>query len=168
MPATYDSIASTTLGSNQTTVEFTSISGSYTDLFLVAMIGNSANNERDLYIQVGNGSYDSGANYSRTFLYGNGTSAASSRTSNNTEWRFFPAVQNNTPSQFVSIHFQNYSNTTTNKTALGRAGFGSNNVGAWVGLWRSTSAINRIKLYCQPTADFVTGSTFTLYGIKAA
>ena len=35
MPATYEPIASTTLGSDAANVEFTSLSGTYTDLIVV-------------------------------------------------------------------------------------------------------------------------------------
>jgi hypothetical protein len=62
--------------------------------------------------------------------------------------------------------------TTTNKTVLIRAGNpagGSGSypgTGAFVGLWRSTSAINYVSLIGNSNS-FKTGSTFTLYGIKA-
>jgi hypothetical protein len=56
-------IATTTLGSSTATITFSSISSAYTDLVLVTqnyMNGSQAN----LFIQVGNGSIDTGANYS--------------------------------------------------------------------------------------------------------
>jgi hypothetical protein len=61
----------------------------------------------------------------------------------------------------------NYSNTTTFKTFLSRTNVASDRVEALVGLWRSTSAITSITLYCGSNS-FVTGSTFTLYGILKA
>jgi hypothetical protein len=65
-------------------------------------------------------------------------------------------------------NIQDYSNTTTYKTALSRY----NNVpyGALdgiVNLWRSTSAINTIQLYLDRSEYFLIGSTFKLYGIQA-
>jgi hypothetical protein len=62
----------------------------------------------------------------------------------------------------------NYSNTTTYKTVLLRSNNASAITVATVGLWRSTSAINTIKIYADGAAVFSVGSTFTLYGIKAA
>lgn len=166
--STYTPIASTTLSSTVSNYTFTSIPQIYTDLILVASIGSSGNDERDLYIRVGNGSGDSGSNYSRTLLYGNGTTASSARTSNNTEFRVFPSLFNNTPNQPLVIHFMNYSNTTTYKTLLTRSGYGTTYTGTMCGLWRSTSAINTIDIYPQPSANLIAGSTFTLYGITAA
>ena len=48
--------------------------------------------------------------------------------------------------------------------------YGTRYVGAQVALWRSTSAINTIKIYTGgPSAgNWSVGSTFTLYGIAAA
>jgi hypothetical protein len=46
----------------------------------------------------------------------------------------------------------------------GQAGSGTQEL---VGLWRNTAAINAIKFY-SAGSNFSIGSTFTLYGIKAA
>lgn len=165
---TYVALDKVTVGAAVSSIEFTNINQGYTDLVVVASIGDSTNDERDVYIQVGNGSYDTGSNYSRTVLYGNGSTASSARTSNNTELRIFPSLFNNTPNQPMILNFMNYSNGSTFKTVLHRGGFGSNYTGATVGLWRSTSTINQIKIYPQPTSNFVSGSTFSLYGIAAA
>ena len=62
------------------------------------------------------------------------------------------------------IQIQNYSNSTTYKTALGRSAQQSV---ATVGLWRSTSAITAVKIY-PASGNFDTGSIFTIYGIAAA
>ena len=64
----------------------------------------------------------------------------------------------------------NYSNTTTNKTVLARGNRASSGVVAQVGMWGNTSAITSITIdnVDSASANFVAGSTFTLYGIKAA
>lgn len=168
MPATYESIATTTLGSAQLNVEFTGISQSFTDLVLVMQIADSTNDARDVYMQVGNGSYDTASNYSRTILTGNGTAAQSSRSSNASFMSMSYAVYSSSPLSVNIVHFMSYSNTTTNKTVLARTNGAGDGVSANAFLWRSTSAIERIKVYLQPTSNINTGSTFTLYGIKAA
>ncbi len=62
--------------------------------------------------------------------------------------------------------YQNYSNTTTYKTVLSRCSNPTGGTLAVAGLWRSTAAITSITL--TPTAgNWLSGSTFTLYGIKA-
>jgi hypothetical protein len=69
----------------------------------------------------------------------------------------------------VLLQFMNYSNATTYKTVLSRSNVAASaSVSANVGLWRNTAAITSIKLYVYPSYNFVAGSTFTLYGIKAA
>jgi hypothetical protein len=161
MPSTYTPIATQTLGSSAATVTFSSISGSYTDLILIISGTNTAGGE-NLLMQF-NG--DTGSNYSRTILLGNGSTATSVRASSVTEARI-GQVQT-TPSTTIA-NVMNYSNTTTNKTVLSRDGNAGANTQANVNLWRSTSAITSILIYQSSSANFLTGSTFTLYGIKAA
>ena len=169
MASTYTPIATTTLGSNTGTVTFNSISGSYTDLVLVANAGATA--EVDFTMRLNN---DSGSNYSFTNLSGNGTSASSSRRSNKTEiYVSWEAPLGTSIASTTIVQLMNYSNSNTYKTVLSRNGKASgstyNGTDAIVGLWRSTSAITRIDLITQGSAGiFSAGSTFTLYGIKAA
>jgi len=163
MTATYEKIATTTLGSAQATVTFTSITGTYTDLVLIT---NSAtgSNDIDMYIQVNS---DTASNYSWTRLLGTGSSALSSRgSSSNLGYRVGNMSGSNVGENNVIVQFQNYSNTTTFKTVLTRGNNPANLVEAFVGLWRSTSAITSMDIKTQ-SGNFSIGSTFTLYGIKA-
>lgn len=161
MTATYDCIATTTLGSAQASVTFSSISQNFTDLVLIVN-GTAVSSDDGFNVQVGNGSADTGNNYSTTYLYGTGTSAASGRESNTTGLQLGRIGSGNSTS---IIHIMNYSNTTTYKTGLGRGNNPASLVITSVGLWRSTSAINVVKVV--GSSNFQTGSTFTLYGIKA-
>lgn len=158
---TYEPIATNTLGSNTNTVTFSSISQSYTDLILVFNGANTSN--ADFRIQVGNGSVDTGTNYSRTFMFGYSGGTISGRDSNNNFW----TASSYTNRGNAIIQIMNYSNTSTYKTALIRNDISTDIAYASANLWRSTSAINTITL-SQPTYNFVAGSTFTIYGIKAA
>jgi hypothetical protein len=167
MPAgsTYTPIATTTLGTLSTSYTFSSIPTTYTDLILV-MAGTAAGDAP--YFQVGNGSVDTGSNYSTTSLYGNGSTAGSSRTTNATIGYLGGFVTGIGTSQAnIIAHFQNYSNTTTYKTVLSRLSAQQYQVEATVSLWRSTAAINTIKIGIGGTG-FAIGSTFTLYGIASA
>jgi len=165
--ATYEPIATNTLVATSSGVTFSSISGSYTDLVLVSqnyMNGSQAN----LRIQVGNGSVDTATNYSETYLSGNGTTASSGRDSNVSHIFFTNTSYPQTTTFNMSIHnFQNYANTTTYKTILSRSNNADIGTDAVVGLWRSTSAINTIKIFPSNNL-FEIGSIFTLYGIAAA
>ena len=163
MPSTYDKIQAYTVPSATTSVTLSSISTAYTDLILIVSASSTTTNNHQL--RVGNGSVDTGANYSTTILYGDGSSAGSTRTSGNQAY-----VGQGSTSQFTHVfNFQNYSNTSTFKTFLNRTNVTT--AGGWLGanvnLWRSTAAINTIE-YFTSAGNIKTGSTFTLYGIKAA
>jgi len=77
--STYTPIATTTLGSSATSYTFTSIPSTYTDLVIVAQIKGDTTTYLNLRF---NG--DTGSNYSRTTLSGNGSTASSERRSNQT------------------------------------------------------------------------------------
>jgi len=175
MASTYEKIATTTLGSATATITFSSISGSYTDLILVSFVRDTRT-ETYAYPALRFNS-DTGSNYSRTALYGDGSSAASNRASNQTSLIYCEAAGASQASgNYAPIitHIQNYSNTTTYKTMLSRMnnvpGTGGFNTGAIVGLWRSTSAITSITILGDVGAstNLASGSTFTLYGILKA
>jgi hypothetical protein len=158
MSSTYEPIATTTLGSAQATVTFSSISGIYTDLILVYNAISSTDDQN--YLQY-NG--DTGSNYSRTFISGNGSSATSNRSTSGT--KLFGPFSVSVPTVNIA-QIMNYSNTTTYKTTLIRSGAANNSTIATVGLWSSTSAITSI-LVGTNSGTFNTGTVFTLYGIKA-
>ena len=159
---TYKPIA-TVSPSGTTTVDFTNIPSTYTDLALV--MGGSMAAAANMLVRVGNGSLDTGSNYSVTQMSGSGTSATSSRLSSQTEIKITEGLFFNTNEQCnILISFQNYANTTTNKTILSRSNSSEIGVNASVGLWRSTSAINTIRLY--GSQNFNSGSVVTLYGIE--
>jgi len=170
MAVTYEPIASTTLGSNASSVEFSSLAGTFTDLILAVAIKPQTTDNPALLMQVGNSTLDTGSNYSITELRGNGSSAFSSRQSSQTALNFARSngIGSSTSGVFVGqYHFMSYANTNVNKTILEASGDASVGVQRIVGLWRSTSAIDRIKVYVG-VGGFATGSTFSLYGIRAA
>ncbi len=160
---TYEPIATNTLGSAVSSVTFSSISGSYTDLIIVC----SAKGTESPSVRMQFNS-DTNSNYSSTQLSattGDGL-VNSARFSSVDDIRigYYQSGLSTTDFLPCIIQIQNYSNSTTYKTALGRSG---RQVVATVGLWRSTSAITAIKLY-PATGNFAIGSTFTIYGIAAA
>ena len=167
---TYVALATQTLGSSTATVTFSSIPATYTDLVAVLSVrGANAANSGAAFFTVNN---DTSSLYSNTRLYANGTSALSIRESNQTQTRVGEIVWNNATAGIFSpciIHLMNYSNTTTFKTFLTRNSSTTTDtlIDQFVELYRSTSAINRIDFNCGGS-NFATGSTFSLYGIKAA
>jgi hypothetical protein len=162
MASTYEKIATNTLGSAAATVTLSSIPATYTDLVLVIQTRNSAASN-EVY---GIFNSDTGSNYSYTQITGNGTTAASGRASNSTTMRW--SFSNDDFNNNAIIQIMNYANTTTYKTSLVRLNNVSQTTAAVVNLWRSTSAITSITLSNESATNFAVGSTFTLYGIKAA
>jgi hypothetical protein len=164
MTATYEKIQTQTLSSAQSSITVTSIPNTYTDLILVLNFGGSVGGQRAGF-QV-NG--DTGSNYSKIYALGLSGSASANGTGNETQSFIFDGIALPTTLTGNMIQqYQNYSNTTTYKTVLSRC---SNPSGggtlAVAGLWRSTAAITSITL--TPTAgNWISGSTITIYGIKA-
>lgn len=162
MPATYENLATVTTTGSQSAVSFTSISGSYTDLVIVENALGSASAYSSIYFNTDN----AGTSYSSTYIFGNGTSASSGRASNQSTFATLDYISSTTPNAHI-YHIQNYSNTTTNKTMLMRYNLSNDGPAAYVGLWRSTAAITTIT-FTRLSGTYTNGSTYTLYGIKAA
>ena len=163
MPATYEPIETKTLGTAVASVTFSSIPATYTDLVLIA--NGLASGNTGVGMQF-NG--DTATNYSATFLEGSGASAVSERQSSASSIRVaWNSLWDASTIANIIINIQNYSNTTTYKTSLNRSNNSARYVEGTIGLWRSTAAITSINLV-TPSANFAVGSTFTLYGIKAA
>ena len=164
--STYTPISSFTATTSVSSVTISGIPQNYTDLVLVASItGVSA--ATDPWIRVGNGSVDTGSNYSWTWLAGNGGTAQSARASNNSKLYYSAISTIQNAVQQVTWNFNNYSNTTTYKTVLWRESDASTETAATVGLWRSTAAINTIEISLDASRTYSAGTTFNLYGIDA-
>lgn len=165
MPATYEPIASISAAS-ASQVTFSNIAATWTDLIL--MWSGTGSTLFNIETQV-NG--DTGFNYSRTALLGDGSSASSFRAADDNKIRAtastFPSTT--TPS-VIMWHFMSYANVNVRKTVLISSSSASYGVARQVALWRSTSAITSIKVYIQDgyPSDTFTSGTFSLYGIKAA
>lgn len=168
MPATYEPISTQTLGSAASSITFSSIPGSYTDLRLVIVVRGATD---DAY-PVMRFNSDSGTNYSYTVIDGTGSSAVSYRAANRTNIGFCNNVVGSTTNPMLgTADIFSYAGST-NKTVLTTGSGDQNGLGdveRAVQLWRSTSAITSITvLYTGIGTNFAAGSTFTLYGIKAA
>lgn len=163
--ATYKPLQSVTLTSASSNITFSGIDQNYTDLNLVINGQESANQ----YVAIRfNGS--SGAYYSQTRLFGDGTTAFSDRQTGATFGRVSVGDPSNLFSTLVSI--PNYSNSSTYKSWISRSNIPSNYVGVISGLWlgstgSSTEAITSITITTTTADTFLAGTTVSLYGIKA-
>ena len=160
---TYTPIARTVLSSAAASVTFSSISGSYTDLVLITNVKTITADNNSIALRFND---DTGSNYSYTIIYGNGSTVTTGRESNVTNAQV-GRISNAVWCPSVTF-INNYSNTTTCKNVLSRINSSDEIVGAFINLWRSTSAVTKITLTSNAGGDFAIDSTFTLYGILAA
>jgi hypothetical protein len=173
MPATYTLISSNVLTSSAASITFSSIPATYTDLVVRASARTDSASSRDaIYIEF-NGS---GSSYSNTFVRGTSTLAtsgtyafgiasprgadgatATSNTFGSVEW-YIPnyLASTNKP---VSVFGVQENNTTTANDA---------NIEAVAGLWSNSAAITSIVIKKVDGTNFVSGSSFYLYGISNA
>jgi hypothetical protein len=171
MAVTYDPIATTTLGSNASNITFSSISSAYTDLRIVLVVKGDSSTNADLLVQFNS---DTANNYSTTALYANGTTTVASYRQVSQPYItactiLFPNLSRGDYRGLGIVDVFSYAGSTR-KTLLGTGSndqAGAGFVSRQVGLWRSTSAINSIKLY-PASGTFATGDTATIYGILKA
>jgi len=166
MPSTYTRIQNWTLASSETSFTLTDIPQSYSDLVLV-ISGSQTTGEGAFLIRVGNGSIDTGSNYTYGYMYSTGSSVGFDRVSNTTAGS---AGRADTTNGAAIIHINNYSGTNGYKTILNQAGNGTPTlIQISVSTWKSTSAINQIRLTSEVGgASLSSGFKLTLYGILRA
>jgi hypothetical protein len=167
MPTTYEPISTTTLSAGTASVTFSSIPQTYTDLVLVVNAKSSGASGSNPTFLINS---DSGSNYSYSYIYGDGTTAGTFRLASNTKGilgLYSGNLQSGNFSYNSITHFMNYSNTSINKSVLSRSNDANLATEFGINLYRSTSAITSITAQIA-TVTFTSGSTFTLYGIKAA
>jgi hypothetical protein len=163
--ATYEKIATNTLVSAAPSVTFSSISGTYTDLVLIAQTSVASGSFQN-QIQL-NG--DTSTNYSTTYLSGSGSAVISTRGSGTTSAVLGYDDYNTTAiGQMTIANIINYSNSTNYKTILARGSNANTGVSTTVSLWRNTAVVTSVLIKNSGGVNYPIGSTFTLYGIKAA
>jgi hypothetical protein len=170
MAVTYNAIATTTLSATATTVTFSSITSSFTDLILVMSYGNLGGADIVLrFNQVTSAYYNFNA-----FTVASNTSPVSQQGTDNFINPRTPGGQTTSPS-LALLHLQvfdytsdKFKNTISDHAEGSAAGFASRASGTW----QNTSAVNRIDIFCNAGSEtavaFVTSSVFTLYGITKA
>jgi hypothetical protein len=167
--STYTPIYAQTLSATTASITFSNIPTTFTDLVFVAQAKTTGSYGSFRFTVNG----DTGNNYSQTVISNSGASSATStRLSSNSN--FDLCRQSGISSDgfgICTVNLMNYSNTTTYKTFLDRTNIKNATAGdgveAMVGLWRNTAPITSITS-TPSSGSFASGTTFTLYGIKAA
>lgn len=167
MPATYDSIASVSTTSGQTSITFTSITSGFTDLIIVVSGTQSSN--YDVYLEFNGG----GGTYSRTYITeGTGENPSGGRSSNQSRALCGSIAASGRGTNYINIF--DYANTTTYKNILnyamsaGTSGDSNGRVSIMSNQWASTNAITSIVVGADSPSTFNSGVNISLYGIKEA
>lgn len=170
MATTYTLISSSELSSSAASVTFSSIPATYTDLVLWASHRNDTTGRTNDQLVL---RFDASANtaHSRTQIAGDGASATSDRTSSSAsitidEGTTGPSATSNTFATSL-FYIPNYATTSNKPVSIDNA-TETNATTAWrvgsAGLYRNSSAISTIII--DTNGNFVSGSSFYLYGIK--
>ena len=158
MSQDYLPLATVTLASSASSVTFSNIPATYRDLIFV-ISGTVVTGSTDTQLRV-NG--DSGSNYSRVFMFGDGTNAASGTASLT---GFLP--WNGSTTQTVGIgQLMDYAATDKHKTLLSRQNTPNLGVSAQAQRWANTAAITTLNFLGNGNS-YAAGTTFSLYGIVA-
>jgi hypothetical protein len=166
----YESIATVTVGSGgAANVEFTSIPGTYTHLQLRFSLIYTTSGNTPLYLNFNS---DTGANYSRHSLRGDGATISAGGTANQSDMDIYGyMLGSDTVNPTVGIvDILEYKNTNIYKTIRTLAGCGGSLGGTEGEMnftsnnWRNTSAVTSIKI--DGDFNFAQYSSFALYGIR--
>lgn len=169
----FESIATVTVGSGgSSSITFSSISSSYSHLQLRMIARDSRNvgNLSNLYMTFNS---DSGSNYARHELYGDGSSAGAGAATSQTSIYFGNCTSATIAANIftgVIVDILDYTNTNKYKTIRSLSGGDYNGGGVIAlnsGLWMSTNAITSITI-TPLVANITQYSHFALYGIKSA
>jgi hypothetical protein len=171
MANTFELIASSVLTSGQTSIEFTSIAGTYTDLCLkLSLRTDRSAPESALRLTFNN----SATGYSNRMIEGAGSGTPGSYTGGSTfiDFGYAPAATA-TASTFNNheLYIPNYAGSN-NKSVSIDAVQENNTTTAYAnliaGLWSNSAAITSIKVVPSTAVNFVQYSTAYLYGVKNA
>lgn len=169
MPVTYSLIASNTLSSSAASVTFSSIPNTFTDLVLRVSVRGNNTSTIDSCLLTTNAS--TSTNHSYTYIRGDGATPLSGRTSADSSIQIgLINGANATSNTFTNleIYIPNYQASANKPISISTAQE-NNNTTAYIygeaALLSSTSAITSVT-FSKNALQFVSGSSFFLYGIK--
>jgi hypothetical protein len=175
MPSTYTLIKGETLTSSAASYTFSAIPSTFTDLVVrVSSRSDYAGNADYANLTINS---DTSSIYSNTALRGNGTAAASYNEANvspsTANYNTRQNADTSTSNTFSSLEIYIPSYTASQNKAFSQFGAQENNnttAELWpiASLYRSTTAISSLKLQPIFGTNFLSGSSFYLYGVKNA
>jgi hypothetical protein len=163
----YDLLATEILTTTTASVTFSSLNtlaAGYQHLQLRAVV-TTVDNSRDVFIRFNS---DTGNNYTRHHLVGNGSSVASGASINRSTLPVFGLIDgtnSSIPSAIVSDILDPFESTKF-KTVRSLSGRSATEIELMTGLWRNTDPVTSLTVLLN-SSSFNTGSRISLYGIKA-
>ena len=165
----YDLLETQVLASSQASVTFSSLSSYAADYqhLQIRFVSRADADAGTSYFRF-NG--DTGSNYAAHRLIGNGSSVGTLATTSST-FGFSGANQQSagTTGSFAASVFDilDFGSSAKNKTtrSLGGVPNGSIQISFYSGVWLNTAALTSVTLFPN-LGNFVTGSRFSLYGIR--
>ncbi len=169
----YDLLATEILTSSSSSITFASL-GTYAPDYQhlqLRMVGRTNRASTSDYINVQlNG--DTGSNYAHHSLYGNGSSvvAGTALTSDSKMGfnRFSGASASSNIFGSIVLDLLDAFETTKYKTLRSLGGTAAVSINLNSGLWMDTDALTSIKIEPGSGSSLITGSRFSLYGIRKA
>lgn len=177
----YVSIASAVCTGGESSITFSSIPQTFTDLEIRisarSLFGLGANMSGEVYF---NGNSGPGTNYNWVYTVASGSNTYTVNSDSNSfgytiRNLYYPTAQNsNTAPGYAKVIIQNYANTSYYKNAIGWSAFA--NAGTSLaacfstlqGTWKSTAAITSVTMTIGGGSGFAAGSTIELYGLKVS
>ena len=175
-PATaFESIATATGTGSNTTLTFSAIPGTYQylQLRLLTRANDGGSNNATINVRFNS---DSGSNYTRHQLRGDGSAASAFGSVSQTQAFITSgsagsnALANTMGVSIIDIH--DYVSTTKNKTVRSFTGMDLNSADGQIlltsSLWMNTNAITSISIFQGSGENFTTSTVAALYGVKGA
>jgi hypothetical protein len=169
----YESIATTTLGSSSATITFSSIPATYTHLQIRGITRCTKADTSSENVVVALNSDSTYTNYRTHYLDGDGTGVAVGALQVSAFYSNAGlTISNNATANVFSatiIDILDYTNTNKNTTVRVLTGIDTNGYGQVrlaSSLWLNTSAVNALTFNPRSAGDFAQYSQFALYGIK--
>ena len=162
----YESIMTTTLGSAQSNITFSSIPSGYKHLQIRGVASNAYGSGNSNVSVYANGDTTT-SNYYSHYLYGTGAGSAGSAASANSLYTFQASGSSTYPTAFV-LDLLDYANTNKYKTFRTISGYDANGSGLIAftsALWKNSNAVTSLQFVAQD-GNWNAGTTFALYGIK--
>jgi len=161
----YELISTVAGTGSSPTITFSSLPAGYKHLQIRATSRSDSGSYPHAFIRFNS---DSGSNYARHYLFGDGGSVSSGGSSSSTGGYAVEVAGNDKSANLYGasvVDIVDAFSATKNKTVRSFAGYTTGGIFLYSGAWFNTSAITSITLNLS-AGNFTTASRFSLYGIK--